>query len=275
MNTIRIKILIKQGRGFVLASLAVLLGLLPIHAVSAIAYAVPHAVSSNQTLAAGTLVALDGDNAVRPARQDEGRYVAGCVASVPAGSLPAGMVGIASSGIVSVLVSTLGGDIAPGDPIALSPLEGVGMKAHSSGWIVGTAQASLTAASTAVTQQQLTASDGKVTTATIKAIPLLLSVSYYNATTTSSTLTSPVQNAVEAVAGHPVSTDRAFLALLIFGISVILLVTMVYSAVRNSLVSIGRNPLANSKISKSLTKVLITALIVITITLFVVYLILQ
>lgn len=244
---------------------------------SAITYAVEWPTSSGETLPAGTVVVADGINAVRPARPDEGRYVLGAVAALTKGSLSQGTVGVASSGVVSVLVSDIGGTIKSGDRIALSSIEGVGTKSQTSGWMIGTAQADFATSPRRAVQEQVAASDGKETTVSIKEIPVLLSVTYYNpdSGTAGNGIMGSLQNTLESVVGHSVPTDRVLLALLIFGVAIILLVTLVYSAVKHSLISIGRNPLAHTKITASLVKVLLTAVAVIIVTLGIIYLILK
>lgn len=244
---------------------------------SAITYAVERPTSSGETLPAGTVIVADG-NAVRPAHSDEGQYVFGVVAALPKGSVSPGTVGVASSGIVSVLVSDIGGTIKSGDRIALSSIDGVGMKSQTSGWMIGTAQADFATSSYRAVQEQVTANDGKKMTVSIKQIPVLLSVTYYNpdsSGTAGSGIMGSLQNTLGSAVGHSVPTDRVLLALLIFGVAIILLVTLVYSAVKHSLISIGRNPLAHTKITASLVKVLLTAVAVIIITLGIIYLILK
>lgn len=267
--------MVKRNLLFVLLSVLFGVGLTSTGA-SAITYAVERPTSNGETLPAGTIIVADG-NTVRPARPDEGQYVFGVVAALPKGSLPPGAVGVASSGVVSVLVSDIGGTIKSGDRIALSSIEGVGMKSQTSGWMIGTAQADFATSPRRAVQEQVAASDGKKTTVSIKQIPVLLSVTYYNpdSGTAGNGIMGSLQNTLESAVGHSVPTDRVLLALLIFGVAIILLVTLVYSAVKHSLISIGRNPLAHTKITASLVKVLLTAVAVIIVTLGIIYLILK
>lgn len=243
--------------------------------VSAISYAVERPTSDGKMLATGTVVIADGAETVRPARQQEGRYVFGAVAALTDESLSPGTVGIVSSGVTSVLVSDIGGVIKSGDRIAISSIEGVGMKATTSGWMIGIAQRDFATIPREAVKEQVVTGEGEKITVSIKELPVLLSVSYYNPDTNGNGIAGSVQNTLEAVAGHPVPVDRALLALLIFGIAMILLVTLIYSAVKTSIVSIGRNPLAHVKIIASLTKVLATSVGVVIITLGIIYLILQ
>jgi hypothetical protein len=237
---------------------------------AAMSYAVQRQTSGEQELLAGTIVIVDNANAVRPARQNESSQVLGSVAALPKDLASPGTVEVVSSGIVSVLVSDLGGDVTVGDQITVSPIQGVGMKSHAQGWIIGIAQADFSSSTNKTVQQRVTSNDGKKVTASIKEIPLLMSVSYYNPNYSESKSSNPIIGALEAVAGRTVSTDRALLVLAIFAVSLILLVSMVFSAVRNSLLSIGRNPRAEVKITRTLVIILGAALLGIAITLFVI-----
>lgn len=240
----------------------------------AINYAAQRTVASGQVLPAGMIVVQGADNTVRAARQGEEQQVTGIVAPLPSEALAANAIGVSSSGVMPVLVSDLGGQIKAGDRIAISPLNGVGMKAQGSGWIIGTAQTDAPISTRNTVAQQVESMDGKVVTAHLVVIPLLFSVSYYNVGQDMG-LPPAVRAAIEAIAGHAVTPYRAWLALIVFGIAMILLVVMVYSAVKNSLTAIGRNPMANTKISKSLTKVLLTALSALAMTLGIIYIIVR
>lgn len=245
--------------------------------VAAISYAAERPTSDGQPLSTGTVVIADGANAVRPAGRQEGRSVFGVVASLRKESLSPGTVGVISSGVASVLVSDINGTIKSGDRITISSIDGVAMKATTSGWMIGIAQRDFATVPREAVKEQVVTSEGKKVTVAIKELPVLLSVSYYNPDTDDNAtgITGSMQDILEAVAGRPVPADKALLALFIFGIAMILLVTLIYSAVKNSIVSIGRNPLAHTKIVASLIKVLATAVGVIVITLGVIYLILN
>lgn len=246
-------------------------------AAVAISYAVERPTSDGQPLSTGTVVVADGANAVRPARQQEAQSVFGVVASLRSESLSPGTVGVVSSGVTSVLVSDINGTVKAGDRIAVSPVEGVGMKSTTSGWMIGIAQRDFATVPREAVEEQVVTADGTKETIAIKELPVLLSVSYYNPDTDDNArgIAGAMQNVLEAVAGRPVPADKALLALFIFGIAMILLVTLIYSAVKNSILSIGRNPMAHVKIVASLVKVLATAAGVIVITLGVIYLILN
>lgn len=243
--------------------------------VAALSYAVEYPSRGGDSLPVGTIIVADNDKGVRPARQDEGQSIFGVIASVPEEQLSPGRVAVVSSGVASVLVSDARGVIKAGDRITMSSVEGVGMKAISSGWMLGIAQRDFDSAPRDAIQEKVITNSGEEKTIFIKEIPVLLSVSYYNADAgdRATGLTSSMQDVLEAVAGRSVPADKALLAMIIFGVAMILLVTLIYSAVKNSILSIGRNPLAHTKIVTTLIKVMATTVVVITITLGAIYLI--
>lgn len=241
--------------------------------VGAAMYAVPYTASGGRSLPAGTIVVFDKEGSVRAARHDEARHVIGSVAPLPEDTLMPGKVGVASSGVVSVVVSDQNGPIKKGDRITLSAIEGVGMKAQAAGWIIGIAQTDFSSASTSV-GQEVVRGDGQRVRVALREVPLLLSVSYYGGEQGAGAL-GWLQGAAEAIAGHKVPLERAVAAAFIFATAIILLVMLIASAVKQSLIAIGRNPMANGKIAKSLVRVLLTAFGVIVVALVVIYFVLQ
>lgn len=246
-------------------------------AVLAVTYSTERQTTNNDSLIAGTIVVTDSDDAVGPARQDQGRQVLGVVSAAADGALDPGTVGVVSSGIVSVLVSDIAGPIKSGDPVTVSPINGIGMKASPPNWIIGIAQADFETSANKTVQQTVDIGTNDTKTVLIKELPLLLSVSYYSPGDTrgQNGFIAPVSDILESLSGRSVSTNRTIVALLVFAIAIIFLVTLVYSAVKNSLTAIGRNPLAGSRISGELIRVLVTAIGVIVVTLVAIYAIVQ
>lgn len=256
---------------------ALIIGVLMSSSALAITYSFLRQANSTENLLTGTVVVMATDNStVRAAGQADGQAVMGAVAATPKGSLQTDRVAVVSSGVVSVLVSDINGLVKKGDPVAVSPLNGVAMKATQAGWIVGTVQEDFAASTDPAVKTTVATRDGTRQPVVIKHLPVLLSVSHYSpGNTGASGFLGPALSAAESIAGHTVSTTRAVVALLVFAGAIILLVALVYSAVKNSLTAIGRNPLASTKISAGLVKILATAVGVIVITLVVIYMILR
>lgn len=260
---------------FVGMCLVMVWGVFTSMSAAALSYAVEYPARNGDSLPVGTIIVVDNNQGVRPARQDEGQAIFGVIASVPKDRLSPGTVAVVSAGVASILVSDANGVVEVGDRITLSSIEGVGMKATTSGWMVGTAQRDFTSVPRDAVEERIITNQGDKRMVAIKEVPVLLSVSYYNATVgdRATGLTGSMQDVLEAVAGRSISADKALLAMIIFGIAMILLVTLIYSAVRSSILSIGRNPLAHTKIVTALMRVMATALVVIILTLGAIYLI--
>ena len=77
------------------------------------------------------------------------------------------------------------------------------------------------------------------------------------------------------VTSEPVSAFRIYASLTVMVLTFILGGSLLYSGVRTSLTSIGRNPLARHSILQSLLQVVLVSIIIFTIGLFAVYLLLK
>jgi len=81
-------------------------------------------------------------------------------------------------------------------------------------------------------------------------------------------------NIAKSVAGRDVSVARVLIALLVLLAGIGSIAVVLYSSVRSSILSIGRNPLAASAVHKSLLEVSLLALGILLVMLGAVYLIL-
>ena len=153
-------------------------------------------------------------------------------------------VQVTTSGVVPVLVSDCNGEIAVGDPITASPLRGVGMVATTNTKIVGIAQGTMTG----TTKQKV---DGNVCASqevTLGQLPVLVSVSNHYRTPEKTVIPAALQNIANSVAGKPVSTLPIILSGAVFLITVIIVSSIIYSMIRSSIISVGRNPLSQSAV---------------------------
>ena len=181
---------------------------------------------------------------------------------------------VVTNGSILTFVSNINGDIKIGDKITASPLSGVGMKAIEATRIVGTAQQDFSDA-VQVTDQNVTDADGKPQTVKIGLLQVQVGVTHYQPVEANkSFLPEPIQRFAETVVGRSVDPIRVLVALAIlfagFGGVAILL----YSSVRSSIISIGRNPLAAKAVHRSLIEVGLTTFGVLLLTVITVYLVL-
>jgi hypothetical protein len=181
-------------------------------------------------------------------------------------------VQVATSGTLQVLASTINGPIYRGDHITASPISGVGMKATGNVRIIGTAQGDLTDASG--TKQAYKDSEGHEQTTVLGEIPVLVNVSYYFKEPDKTIVPSAIQNIANSLAGKPVSTLPILISAGIFIIMLIVVVSIIYSMIHSSIISVGRNPMSQSAIYRDLIQLSGLVLVILAVGLIAIYMIL-
>lgn len=185
---------------------------------------------------------------------------------------------VAVSGTYNVLVSTQGGAIAVGDYVTLSSINGVAMKA-------GTKEST-------VFGRAVGAFDGKGVTlggANIKdttsgnnkpvklgSVAVTIDIKRNpNQKSTKTDVPEFLERVGQAIAEKEVSPIRIYLSMAITAISLIAAIVVMYSGVRNGLISIGRNPMSKKSIFRALLEIILTSVLILIIGLFAVYLLLK
>ncbi|MEO5949389.1 MAG: hypothetical protein ABIP74_03220, partial [Candidatus Saccharimonas sp.] len=153
-------------------------------------------------------------------------------------------VQVATSGVLPTLVSDCNGEISTGDPVTASPLQGVGMKATSNIKIVGIAQGKVTGATKQKVSKDICGSEEVV----LGQVPILISVAYHYREPEKTLIPASLQNLANTIAGKSVSSLPIIISAAIFFVIIIVVVAIIYSLIRNSLISIGRNPMAQSAV---------------------------
>jgi hypothetical protein len=180
---------------------------------------------------------------------------------------------VANSGTREVIVSNENGEIKKGDYISISSSAGIGMKASDSQSIViGRAAADFTAKSGSL--GNITNNN---TSLTITRLYVDISVGK-----------NPLQRAAQkdnvpeflaktskGIAGKEVSVPRVYMAFALMITTTLISGSLLYGAVRGSLIAIGRNPLSRKLIIRNMIQVILTAFIIFVLGTFAVYLILR
>lgn len=179
-------------------------------------------------------------------------------------------VQIATAGTLQVLVSDINGPIQRGDHITASPIDGVGMKATSNVRVVGVAQSDLSGGN----KQTYKDKEGKEQSVTLSEIPVLVSVAYYFKEPDKTIIPATVQNVANALAGRNVSTTPILVSLAIFIVTIIVVVIIIYSMVRNGIISVGRNPLSQSAVYRNVIQMSALVLTILGIAMAAIYLVL-
>ena len=184
---------------------------------------------------------------------------------------------VAVSGTYNVLVSTQAGPIAAGDYVTLSSIDGVAMKTGDQEVTVfGRANEAFDGKGVTLGTQTLKDAAGGTKTVQLGAIPVTIDIKNNpNHKSTTSNLPDFLQRVGRAIAEKEVSPVRIYLSMGITAVSLIAAIAVVYAGVRNSVISIGRNPMSRRSIFRALVEVILTGLLILIIGLFAVYLLLK
>lgn len=185
---------------------------------------------------------------------------------------------VATSGTYNVLVSTQGGNIAAGDYVTMSAVDGVAMKASTDQKAVfGRAAGGFTGKSNSIGSVTLKDSNGETDqTVALGLIPVAINIQRNpNEKSTKANLPKVLQRIGEAVAEKPVGPLRIYLSIGVTGLSIVVALVTLYAGIRNALIAIGRNPLSKKSIFRGLLEIILTSFLILIIGLFTVYLLLK
>lgn len=260
------------GRGQ-LKALAILASLCCLQA-SVMAAVISQGYQSQGEISAGMLVSLNDAGKVEASTESNVNDLFGVAveADSAAVSVTSGNddeTQVATSGLAAALVSDINGEVKKGDAITVSPIAGVGMKVGDdvNQKIIGIAQEDPKDG----VSQKVNTSDGE-REIKISRVPVQVSVSFFSAKTNPLTY---IQQAGTTVAGKPISTTKALLAGLILLVSILSVSVLLYTAIRSSLISIGRNPLSEGAVRQELLRVLLVAPLILGAALGLIYAILR
>ncbi len=256
--------IMRRGRFMRLVSVLMLAftlsALAPVAASSA---NISHSYQTSSKLKEGSLVSLDSKRSdhVQAANVSNGSRLLGVVVtkddSLIAVDAGPGTIQVATNGTANALVSTLNGDIRTGDQVEVSPFDGIGVKAQPGSHVIGLAQTDFNSASQGV--------DRKVTdkyhrSHDIRVGYARVSIAVGVSAGGSDSLTG-LQRLARSITGHTVSNVRVISSLVVVAVSLLALVTLVYASIYGSIVSVGRNPLAKYSVFRTLTSVLVMAVL--------------
>lgn len=229
-------------------------------------------------LTTGALVSLTSgsQSTVQLANTDRVNQMIGLIGDRPLIELSDNdkQVQVVISGTTLALVSDINGSVRSGDKITASPIDGVGMKADSSSLVVGTAQADLTSVTT--TTKTLNDKKGQPQAVKIGSIPVQVNVTYYAVQQPNNSFLPPfLQSVANAVAGKEVSPVRVLISTILLTFGFISIAVLLYSSIRSSIISIGRNPLSEGAVRKSLLEVGATSMGILLVMLIAIYLVLS
>lgn len=185
---------------------------------------------------------------------------------------------VAASGTYNVLVSSQAGPIKSGDYVTLSAVDGIAMKAGTEEKTVfGRANAGFDGKGLVLGTTMLKDAQGNdIEQVKIGSIPVTINIQRNpNEKSTKVKVPEPLQRIGQAIAEKEVSPIRIYLSLGITAVSIIASIAILYSGVRNSVISIGRNPMSKKAVFRALLEIILTSILILIIGLFAVYLLLR
>ena len=142
--------------------------------------------------------------------------------------------------------------------------------------VFGRANAAFDGKGISLGTQTLKDAEGGTKTVSLGAVPVTIDIKNNpNHKSTTANLPDALQRVGRAIAEKEVSPARIYLSLGITIVSLIAAIAVVYAGVRNSVISIGRNPMSKRSIFRALVEVILTGLLILIIGLFAVYLLLK
>lgn len=179
-------------------------------------------------------------------------------------------VQVATGGVLPTLVSDCNGSVAAGDPITASPIEGVGMKATTNIKIVGIAQGKASGTKKQTVDKDI-CSSGEIT---LGQVGVLVGVSYHYREPEKTIIPATLQNIANTIAGKSVNTLPVIISAAIFFVTVIVVVAIIYSMIRSSIISVGRNPMAQSAVYRDVIQLSALVLAILGVGMIAIYLVL-
>jgi hypothetical protein len=235
---------------------------------------------SEGSLPAGSIVSLKKDSTdfVEGATANTSNNILGVVINTDSSqvSVTSGQknqVQVATQGLESVLVSNINGDIAVGDPITGSPIGGVGMKATGNAKVVGIAQDSLPNSTSS--KQTYKDKNGQEQSVMLGTVPVLVNVAYFYKQPDKTLLPAGVQNIANALAGKTVSTLPILICMGIFIVTLVVVVSIIYSMIHSSIISVGRNPMAQAAVYRNVIQLSTLVLVILGVSVVSIYLVLR
>lgn len=261
---------------FALAYLALLL----FSAGSVIAQSVLQGYSTDESLQKGMLIALkEGDDSKIVAVTDKNvNKFKGVVVNKNDSPVTISneerKVFVASTGPYEVLVSDENGPIKKGNYLSISSSSGIAANAHDAQeYVIGVATSDFEGKGDTISTT--TAEGGQKTNIGRVTVDVALAKNPNMKTPAKDRIPDAIQKLSRAIADKPVSNIRIYIAMAIFIAASAIAGTMLYSGVRNTMISIGRNPLSKASIYRGLLQVILLSLIIFIVGIFGVYLLLK
>jgi len=261
-----------------LTGVAVTLAVLGMAPASASSANISHPYHASGSIPDGSIVSIDPRHSdyIQLANINNGSRLLGVAVasndSLIAVDVGSGTIQVATSGMATVLVSTLNGTINVGDQVAVSPFNGIGMKAMPGSRVIGLAQTSFNSSPSGLTTtQQVKDKNGNTTSLKLGYVQLSIAVG----TDASDSNLTAMQRAAKAITGRVVSTFRIVVSLIVAIVALIAIGALVYASIYGSIISVGRNPMGRQMVAKTLIWVMALGALTMAVSVGTIFLLLQ
>ncbi len=181
---------------------------------------------------------------------------------------------VSNTGQQNVLVSNQNGPINVGDYITVSAISGIGMKADANeGVVLGQAAGKFDGTNNVISSTSLKNSAGKAQAVSIGSIPVDIHIASNPLNQGAKGVPVFLSRITKFATNKSVSATRIYLGMLCVLAGLVVTITLVYSAIKNGFISLGRNPLAKRSIAINLIRILVIALVIFAVSLGGAYLI--
>ena len=160
---------------------------------------------------------------------------------------------VANEGVANVLVSTANGSVNAGDAITVKSIEGIGEKSSQEGIVLGIAQQDLENNNNELEQYTI-GENSSNKNISIGLIPVHISVGSYSDIMGSTGLEdrNALEQVADGLAGKRVKLFALVLSFIVLLIGIFASIFIITSSSYGSIISMGRNPLSEKKIVRSL-----------------------
>lgn len=212
----------------------------------------------------GMLMSLTASpDVVEPASDKTAEKLVGVMGDAPTDlDIQEGQTQIQTDGVIEVLVSTINGDIKAGDRIVPSSLLGFGAKSTGNGWIVGLAQDSFDAATKGAVQSKAVDSSGREVDVHAGRLRVLVKVTYFsqqNEDPEKLRLPRVLQSIADNIANKRATQTAIILGFFLVFCGLVVSSVILYTAIRNGIVAIARQPLTKDVIMRKMIQVCMLA----------------
>lgn len=231
--------------------------------------------SSNMAVGMGVAFIEGSTTSIEPLTPSNTTRFAGIVSRYEPSAVVVGnntsTVYVTREGSSEALVSDLNGRIAQGDRLTISPLSGVFTKAtnKTGEWTFAT----VSAEPSAQTTQDVTirSSEGSTKQSGVSLVPISIQVAQTPAAKQNEQPETALQRLGRTLTNKPVSQVQVISALVLFILMLVIEGVIIYAAVRSSIISVGRNPLAKASVYRQLRQILMLAVVVLIVCMLAIY----